>query len=222
HLQRMAEQLCKHHTCTGPPTRHSSAKMKFTCALLISLVSLALLQVVVGLPAPSGHESETTSVILPESAQPLSTLTHLERRQPDWLIALMITILRINHAPEIHKLMITYINCKASMSIDWNDPANKSKIFPAEVNDPDFDISHENLEIANHPSGLYKCDAQYGPSIEDDRNQYFSMYYFMKYEAVTMAIVKEVIAGVQRDAKGKEAVKKVLETIVNKAKEIMG
>ncbi|KAJ3073558.1 hypothetical protein HK102_005976 [Quaeritorhiza haematococci] len=194
--------------------------MRTTSALLLSLASLAAMQLVVALPAPSDDGSDSTSIILPESAETLSALTHLERRQPYWLMALFLIILRLNYAPDIHKLIFTYINCKASMDVDWNDPANKSRMYPERVSEPDFDVSRQYPEIENHPSGLYKCDAKYGPSISD-RSQYFSMYYFIKYEPVTMAIVKEVIAGVQRDAKGKEAVKKLLENLWNKAKEII-
>ncbi|KAJ3085963.1 hypothetical protein HK102_013651 [Quaeritorhiza haematococci] len=190
--------------------------MKFISALLFALASLAAWDSTVASPSTS-----QTALTLTDSFQP-RTPTRLERRQFQWLINLFLAYNKLQNTVQIHETVFGYIACKASMDVDWNIPSNKEKMFP-EIDDS-FDklqVWQPYPELAHHPSGFYTCDARYGPS-ENSSNgiTHFGTFYFQVYEPNKMALIKEIICGVQRDAKGKQAVRDLLKKVVEQLKKI--
>ncbi|KAJ3085964.1 hypothetical protein HK102_013652 [Quaeritorhiza haematococci] len=188
--------------------------MKLISALLFALASVAAWDLTVASPATS-----QTALTLTDSFQP-RTPARLERRQ--WILNLFVAYFKLRNTVQIHETVFGYIACKAAMDVDWNIPANKEKMLPEIDGD---NVFYPYPELANHPSGFYTCDTQYGPSdatfngITPDIT-HFGMFYFQVFEPNKMAIIKEIICGVQRDAKGKQAVRDLLKKVVEQLKKI--
>ncbi|KAJ3080113.1 hypothetical protein HK102_003296, partial [Quaeritorhiza haematococci] len=124
----------------------------------------------------------------------------------------------LRNTVQIHETVFGYIACKASMDVDWNIPANKEKMLP-EIDDRH--VWRPYPQLANHPSGFYTCDAEYGPSVTTPTGiTHFGTFYFQVDEPNKMALIKEIICGVQRDAKGKQAVRDFLKKVVEQLKKI--
>ncbi|KAJ3067075.1 hypothetical protein HK102_007502 [Quaeritorhiza haematococci] len=190
--------------------------MKFINVLLFALASLAAFDLTV-----ASRSSSQTAMTLTDSFQP-RTPAHLERRQPQWVFDLFVAFFKLQNTVQIHETVFGYIACKAAMDVDWNIPANKKAMLP-EIDDtyPKQQVWRPYPELANHPSGFYTCDAEYGPSVTTPNGiTHFGTFYFQVYEPNKMALIQEIICGVQRDAKGKRAVRDFLKKVVDQLKKI--
>ncbi|KAJ3085961.1 hypothetical protein HK102_013649 [Quaeritorhiza haematococci] len=184
--------------------------MKFINVLLFALASLAAFDLTV-----ASRSSSQTALTLTDSFQP-RTPARFERRQPQWVFDLFTAFFKLKNTVQIHETVFGYIACKAAMDVDWNVPANKEKMLP-EINADR--VWRTYPELANHPSGFYTCDATYGPGVTTFNGlEHFGTFYFQVYEPNKMALIKEIICGVQRDAKGKQAVRDFLKKVVDQFK----